>query len=90
MNTLLKDSKNASLYKLYNIGNGKPVQLLKFIDALESVLGTIAVKNMLTMQSSNIHQTFADTTALEKDYAYKLNVIEKQGITALVLWYKNF
>ena len=45
---------------------------------------------MLTMQVVDIHQTFADTTALEKDYAYKLNVIEKQGITALVLWYKNF
>ncbi len=44
VNTLLKDSKNDSLYKLYNIGNGKPVQLLDFIESLEKVLGISAIK----------------------------------------------
>ena len=90
LNTLIKDSKNTSLYKLYNIGNGKPVQLLKFIDVLEEVLGIVAVKNMLPMQAGDVHQTFADTSALEKDYEYKPKVVVKKSITAFVMWYKNF
>lgn len=90
VNTLLKDSKNASLYKLYNIGNGKPVQLIKFIEALEGVLGTVAVKKMLPMQAGDVNQTFADTSALEKEYAYKPKNVVKQGITEFVAWYKNF
>ena len=90
VNTLLKDSKNASLYKLYNIGNGKPVQLLKFIDALEGVLGTVAVKNMLPMQAGDVNQTFADTSALEKEYAYKPKVVVRNGIKEFVAWYKTY
>ena len=51
VNTLIKDSKNDSLYKLYNIGNGKPVQLLDFIESLEKVLGTIRYKKDVTHAS---------------------------------------
>ena len=71
VNTLIKDSKNASLYKLYNIGNGKPVQLLDFIESLEKVLDISAIKKMLPMQAGDVHQTFADTSRLEHDYNYK-------------------
>ena len=59
VNTLIRDSKNDSLYKLYNIGNGRPVQLLDFIESLEKVLGTIAIKKMLPMQAGDVYQTFA-------------------------------
>ena len=51
VNTLIKDSKNASLYKLYNIGNGKPVQLLDFIASLEKVLGYYLHKKDVTHAS---------------------------------------
>ena len=51
VNTLIKDSKNASLYKLYNIGNGKPVQLLDFIASLEKVLGYFGYKKNVTHAS---------------------------------------
>ena len=71
VNTLLKESKNSSLYKLYNIGNGKPVQLLDFIKSLEEVLNITATKNMLTMQDGDVHQTFANTSKLEHDFEYK-------------------
>jgi len=90
VNTLIKDSKNDSLYKLYNIGNGKPVQLLDFIESLEKVLGTIAVKNMLPMQAGDVHQTFANTTSLAHDYNYKPQITVDKGIKEFVLWYKSF
>jgi UDP-glucuronate 4-epimerase len=63
VNTLLKDSKNDSLYKLYNIGNGKPVQLLDFIASLEKELDITAIKNRLPMQAGDVNQTFADTSS---------------------------
>ena len=90
VNTLIKDSKDASLYKLYNIGNGKPVQLLDFIESLEKVLGTIAVKKMLPMQAGDVHQTFANTTSLERDYNYKPQITIDKGIKEFVSWYKCF
>ena len=79
-----------SLYKLYNIGNGKPVKLMDFIESLEKVLNIKAVKNMLPMQAVDVLQTFSDTSNLEHDYDYKPKVIVKEGIKQFVLWYKKF
>ena len=90
VNTLLKDSKKDSLYKLYNIGNGTPVQLLDFIVSLEKVLDITAIKKMLPMQAGDVHQTFADTTSLERDYNYKPQITVDKGIQAFVSWYKGF
>ena len=90
VNTLLKDSKNASLYKLYNIGNGRPVQLLDFIVSLEKVLDITAIKKMMPMQGGDVYQTFADTTSLERDYNYKPEIAVDKGIQAFVSWYKGF
>ena len=90
VNTLIKNTKNASLYKLYNIGNGRPVQLLDFIESLEKVLGTIAVKKMLPMQAGDVHQTFADTISLEQDYNYKPQIEIDRGIKEFVSWHKEF
>ena len=86
----IKDSKNAGLYKLYNIGNGKPVQLLDFIESLENTLDITAIKTMLPMQAGDVHQTFADTSGLEQDYNYKPQIAVDKGIKAFVLWYKGF
>jgi len=90
VNTLIKDSKNANLYKLYNIGNGKPVQLQNFIESLEKALDISAIKNLLPMQAGDVYQTFADTSRLEHDYNYKPQIAVDQGIKAFVLWYKGF
>ena len=90
VNTLVKDSKNDSLYKLYNIGNGKPVQLLDFIEFLETELNISVTKKMLPMQAGDVHQTFANTTRLEQDYNYKPQITIDKGIQEFVLWYKSF
>ena len=90
VNTLLKDSKNSSIYKLYNIGNGRPVQLLDFIASLEKVLDISAIKNMMPMQAGDVHQTFANTTSLARDYNYKPQITVDKGIKEFVSWYKCF
>ncbi len=90
VNTLIKDSKNDSLYKLYNIGNGKPVKLLDFIESLEKVLDNSAKKNMLPMQAGDVYQTFSNTTSLGRDYNYKPQITVDKGIQEFVLWYKSF
>ena len=56
VNTLIKDSKNSSFYKLYNIGNGKPVQLIDFIESLENTLDITAIKKMLPMQAGDVQK----------------------------------
>ena len=76
--------------KLYNIGNGKPVQLLGFIKSLEEVLNITATKNMLPMQDGDVHQTFANTSKLEHDFEYKPQTTVKEGIQEFVSWHKKF
>jgi len=90
VNTLVKDSENTNLYKLYNIGNGNPVQLLDFIESLEKELDINAIKNLLPMQAGDVHQTFADTSSLENDYNYKPQITIDRGIKEFVSWYKEF
>lgn len=90
INTLLEDSKNESLYKLYNIGNNSPVKLLDFITAIEQELETTATKEMLPMQAGDVHQTWANVNQLQEDYYYKSNTTINKGVNAFISWYKNF
>ena len=89
-NTLLLESKNTSLYKLYNIGNGSPVNLLDFIQNIEMIIGKKSLKNMLPSQPGDVNQTYANTNNLEKDYFYKSNTDLKFGVEKFVSWYKNY
>ena len=86
--TLLGDSKDSSLYKLYNIGNSAPVQLMGFIKSIENNLGVVAEKEMLPMQDGDVHQTWADVTRLQKDYNYNPNTSVEKGVENFINWYK--
>ncbi|MEC9302819.1 MAG: NAD-dependent epimerase/dehydratase family protein [Bacteroidota bacterium] len=90
LSTLLKDSKDKSLYKLYNIGNSAPRQLMDFIETLEDKLGKEAQKQMLVMQPGDVHQTWADVSRLQNDYNYKPNTSIEDGISAFVDWYQHY
>ena len=90
VNTLMEDSKNEALYKLYNIGNSSPVKLLDFIEAIEEVLETTAAKDMLPMQAGDVHQTWADVLQLNNDYSYKSKTPVKKGVSMFINWYKEF
>lgn len=74
-------------YKIYNIGGGKPVQLLDFITTIENVTGKTAIKRMVEMQPGDVYQTYADTTALEQELHYKPHVPIQEGISKLYNWH---
>lgn len=88
--TLLTTTINSKMYAIYNIGNGNPVQLLDFIEAIEKVTGKTAKKQMLPMQAGDVEKTWADTTALEKEYAYKPNTPIHEGVANFVQWYREY
>ena len=77
-------------YRLYNIGNGSPVQLTTFIDAIEEKLGKKAIRNLMEMQPGDVRATHADISALEKDFGYRPTTPVKDGIDAFIQWYRSY
>jgi UDP-glucuronate 4-epimerase len=77
-------------YKLYNIGNNNPVELIKFIEILENNIGKKAQKNMLPMQQGDVPITYADVDDLMKDVGFKPSTPLKEGIDKFVQWYKEY
>jgi len=83
-------SISSAPYKIYNIGNNSPVQLLDFIKTLENAIGKEAQKNFLPMQDGDVVSTYADVTDLINDFDYKPDTSLKMGIERFVKWYKEF
>ncbi len=81
--------KPTELYKIYDIGNTRSVQLSCFIETLESALGKKAIKNYLPMQPGDVTITEANTDALYLDTGYKPETGIKEGIAAFVGWYQD-
>jgi len=87
---LLVKSRNNNKYKIYNIGNGSPVNLLDFIKAIEKYLGLEAKKNMKPMQMGDVYNTFSDTNQLKNDYDYYPSTNIEDGIRQFIDWYKVY
>ena len=79
-----------SMYGIYNIGRSTPVKLLDFITILEKAMGIKAELIMLPMQKGDVYQTYADTTALEKDYDYRPSIMLECGIKKFVNWFNSY
>lgn len=77
-------------YRVYNIGNNNPVNLLAFIETLEKCLGKEAKKNLLPLQPGDVPDTYADISDLVNDLGYKPGMLLETGIRNFVEWYKNF
>jgi len=91
VSTLLNNEKKAtSLHQIYNIGNSKPVKLLDFITEIEYFTGKTAKKEMLPMQPGDVEKTWADVSALKKDYNYKPQTDISEGVGNFVDWYKEY
>ncbi|WP_374367231.1 NAD-dependent epimerase [Stutzerimonas sp.] len=75
-------------YGLFNIGNNEPIQLSRFIEAIENACDKKAVKIMLPMQPGDVERTYADTCRLEEKVGYKPEVKVEEGIGKFVEWYK--
>jgi UDP-glucuronate 4-epimerase len=77
-------------YRLYNIGNNNPIELLKFIEILEDCLGRKAKKNFLPMQPGDVPSTSADVDDLTKNVGFKPTTSLETGIKEFVYWYRNY
>ncbi len=77
-------------YRLYNIGNNSPVELMHYIEVLEGCLGKKAEKNLLPLQAGDVPDTYADVQSLVNDVGYKPNTSVEVGIARFVDWYKDY
>jgi UDP-glucuronate 4-epimerase len=77
-------------YKIYNIGNSKPVSLMDFIEAIEETLGKKAKMNLMPLQPGDVPATWSDVTDLIEGVDYKPHTPIKEGIKKFIAWYKTF
>lgn len=87
-------------YKVYNIGNNSPENLLDFVDTLQQELIRAEVlpadydfdahKELVAMQPEDVPVTYADTSALEEDFGFKPSTSLRDGIRKFAKWYKSF
>jgi UDP-glucuronate 4-epimerase len=77
-------------YRIYNIGNQRPVELMHYIEVLEQCLGRKAEKNLLPLQIGDVPDTWADVEDLVTDVGYRPNTSVEQGVRAFVDWYVDY
>jgi len=77
-------------WRIYNIGNHEPVELLRFIELMEEAFGRKAVKNFLPMQPGDVAETFADVEALERDTGFRPGVSLAEGVRRFAEWYRAY
>jgi UDP-glucuronate 4-epimerase len=77
-------------YRVYNIGNNKPVELLDFIEIIEQKLGKKAIKNFLPLQDGDVPETYADVTDLMREIDFKPATPIEEGVGRFVDWYKEY
>jgi UDP-glucuronate 4-epimerase len=83
-------SSSKAPYRVYNIGNGRPVGLMEFIRAIEKTLGRLADMNLLPLQPGDVPVTWADTSDLERDFGFRPGTPIERGIECFVEWYLRF
>ena len=84
------DGTGTAPYRVFNIGNNQPVQLLDFVACLEKALGRQAEKRMLPLQDGDVPETYADTDALAQWVGFVPETSIEQGIGQFVAWYRDY
>ena len=84
------EEESAAPYRICNIGNGRPVELLDYIRTIEACLGRKARLQLLPMQPGDVASTMADTSRLERLTGYRPVVTVEQGVTRFVDWYRRY
>ncbi len=83
-------SSSHAPWKIYNIGNNRPVELIRYIEVLEECLGKKAQKNLLPMQPGDVPATYADIGDLVRDTGFHPSTTLEEGIPKFVEWYRNY
>ena len=77
-------------WRIVNIGNGAPVNLMTFIEAIEAATGVEAKKNFMDMQPGDVPATWADTSLLQRLTGYAPSMSIEDGMKAFVSWYREY
>lgn len=85
-----KEDENGVNYKVYNIGNNEPQDLMTFISTIEKALGKEAKKVLLPMQPGDVKVTYADVTDLMNDFGFKPSTSIEEGIGKFAKWFKEY
>lgn len=85
-----KEDERGVNYKIYNIGNNEPQDLMTFIETIEKALGREAKKEFLPMQPGDVEKTYADVTDLMEDFGFKPETSIETGIGRFVEWFKEY
>jgi UDP-glucuronate 4-epimerase len=83
-------ASSSAPFRLYNIGNGRPVELPRFVEALERALDKPAIKRYLPMQPGDVPETWADTRDLEREFGFRPATPVEEGIARFVDWYRGY
>ena len=81
---------SSALWRIYNIGNNSPVELLDYIKAIEDALGIKAKKELLPLQPGDMLDTYADVQDLVRDFEYKPLITINEGAVKFIKWYKEY
>ena len=79
-----------SPWRIYNIGNNSPVELMDYIEAIETAVGMKADKELLPLQQGDVPDTYADVDDLVKEFGYKPSTSVKVGVKSFVDWYRTY
>ncbi len=100
MGTAPSENENGVRYKVYNIGNNDPVNLLDFVDILQQELISAGVlpqdydfeahKELVPMQPGDVEVTYADVTPLQEDFGFKPSTPLREGLRSFAKWYKQY
>jgi UDP-glucuronate 4-epimerase len=77
-------------YRIYNVGNDRPIELLRYIEVLEECLGRTAKKNLLPLQPGDVVVTRADIDDLARDFGYRPRTTIEEGVHRFVDWYRTY
>ena len=83
-------ANSSAPYSIYNIGNGNPVKLLDFIEAMETSLEIKAEKNFMDMQPGDVYQTYAEVEDLFEVTGQRAKTPVKEGVAEFVKWYHDY
>lgn len=83
-------SSSFAPYRIYNIGNNKPVELLKFIGIIEEKTGKKAIRNFMPIQDGDVPETYADVDALVREVDFKPSTPIEEGVGKFVDWYRSY
>ena len=77
-------------WRLYNIGNSEPVDLVRYVEVIEECLGITAEKNLLPMQPGDVPDTYADVSALVDEVGYRPSTPIEVGVRRFIEWYRDY